>query len=831
MSDEGLPSAGGGGSGGDGADGGAAAVPDDEEVDGGAVLDVMNAAPSSALSRGIESVRDIAGVGKKDIAGGVERAAELEMAGARWYILHPQALGLKLWDGLQAIIVTYLFFQLPVLIAFTNTALQLEKEGLLLDGEEPPTAHSQSDYIVDAVLFADLLSRTVRAHYDVDYYGVRRLIVAPRDILLFWVKTTFIRDSLSCLPIDTGIRLLGHPQTASWVRCLRLLRMESVLSVKGKVDTMLDEAVGSSWLRPLVSAFSLLLMMMFFNHVLACILYWLGHPVWDETKSVEAVQWAAEHPEMDARQFCHTKESGRCGWVQAEGYIADTPDYVKYADAFYYSFTILTTVGFGDISAHSFLERLSAILAMTMGCAVFGIVMGQITAVLHGLHVGQARYDEKIRELEQYMEYRGLSHALRERAKRFYIRKFPTKRLYDEKQILMGLPLGLRTEFLLDMNKSHIQKLPFIPLHDHAVMIAVCRALKQETFMPGEIIAREGAVGRYCYLVMSGMVSVRVRKFQESALGARGLQVLAGDKRHHKPHLHMPHLHHASKSELVDDEADADLWQPAANLIDGHYFGEQALFYEAPRNKRYVSMHMSTVGSLEKDDMDAIQEDYPNMTRAVRTFALHKLEKLQSRLKSHHKKTKILHGAALRETTEDADRIKKYIGSWGEGEIELMQAANAEELKSQDGPAGLSAMKKTMRMMQVHVGLGDVKLDGFHNLGNPEAVAELAQEQQAQTEHELFSGIKKKGGMFARKLFSNKAEVALAKAAAAEDAEHEPDRGLSLADGLQGIVQQLETMEREQESMGDLLKELFADRTKIESMRRDLRDMTDPMGQ
>ena len=29
-------------------------------------------------------------------------------------------------------------------------------------------------------------------------------------------------------------------------------------------------------------------------------------------------------------------------------------------------------------------------VAMTLGCAVFGIVMGQITAVLHGLHMGQA---------------------------------------------------------------------------------------------------------------------------------------------------------------------------------------------------------------------------------------------------------------------------------------------------------------------------------------------------------------------------------------------------------------------------------------------------------
>jgi hypothetical protein len=35
--------------------------------------------------------------------------------------------------------------------------------------------------------------------------------------------------------------------------------------------------------------------------------------------------------------------------------------------------------------------------------------------------------------------------------------------------------------------------------------------------MPGEIIAREGAVGRHVYLVMSGMVSVLLRQVRACA--------------------------------------------------------------------------------------------------------------------------------------------------------------------------------------------------------------------------------------------------------------------------------------------------------------------------
>eukprot|EP01048_Picozoa_sp_COSAG05_P024504 COSAG05_NODE_5794_length_1086_cov_1.831814_1_plen_195_part_10 len=174
---------------GDSFDGEAAAdTLDEEEVDHDAVLGGMDSGDSSYLGRRMEKMRERAGLSKVDMAEGSQRVEELRYAGASWYIIHPHAFGIKAWDGLQAMVVTYLFFQLPMLIAFTNTAMQLEQEGLLLDGEEPPTGHSQADYVVDALLFADWLLRVVRAHYNVDYYGVQRLVVAPRDIVLFWVK-------------------------------------------------------------------------------------------------------------------------------------------------------------------------------------------------------------------------------------------------------------------------------------------------------------------------------------------------------------------------------------------------------------------------------------------------------------------------------------------------------------------------------------------------------------------------------------------------------------------------------------------------------------------
>ena len=51
--------------------------------------------------------------------------------------------------------------------------------------------------------------------------------------------------------------------------------------------------------------------------------------------------------------------------------------------------------------------------------------------------VSQAHFEETIRSLEQYMEYRGMALGLRERAKRFYMQKFPQVRITPFKNLLV----------------------------------------------------------------------------------------------------------------------------------------------------------------------------------------------------------------------------------------------------------------------------------------------------------------------------------------------------------------------------------------------------------
>ena len=613
---------------------------------------------------------------------------ELRDAGAKWYILHPDAPALLIWDTIQAVVIFFLFIELPIRYGFFVTTLQiaaaceeqyvflgpdwvdrcaddaagggpaLETKGLSethcidcgshVQEASTISEHELSDYLVDILMMLDWLLRFVRAFYDYDYHGQRHLRVSLTRITKHYAQNNMIRDTLACWPLDTIFILADHPQFASAVRLLRLLRMERVIDFKRSVDSYVDAAVGKDWLRPVISGVSLILGTFFFNHVLCCVLYRLGSELYDE---VDCSQW----------------ETDRCGWVARQDYRDGIDWDVKYGDAFYYSFTILTTVGFGDISAHSTLERIATVFAMTAGCAIFGIVMGQITAVIHGMNMGLAHYEERVRELEQYMAFRDVNPTVRERVKRFLVEKYPEKRVYDERQILGTLPVGLRTEFLQDMYKDMVEVLPFIPAGDHEVLTAVCRIMRQEVIMPGEIIVREGVALRQVFTVVSGEVAVAVPFVAEDAVAAlkpaewmlTDLQLLAlndevgsasgltdgelaeekkaqdilertiaGGKsvwsdEHDYPCLpghanpdedarrgsvreEKQSLRHANtiRAQRLEREATAaaqaagnDLeWLTLALLREGHYFCEQCLTYDAPSFKRYTARHLSSIG-------------------------------------------------------------------------------------------------------------------------------------------------------------------------------------------------------------------------------------------
>lgn len=68
-------------------------------------------------------------------------------------------------------------------------------------------------------------------------------------------------------------------------------------------------------------------------------------------------------------------------WVTRYGY-QDKEIFLKYLVSLYWAFATILTVGYGDISAHTTLERCFSILWMMIGVAFYTLTIGVITSVL-----------------------------------------------------------------------------------------------------------------------------------------------------------------------------------------------------------------------------------------------------------------------------------------------------------------------------------------------------------------------------------------------------------------------------------------------------------------
>ena len=55
-----------------------------------------------------------------------------------------------------------------------------------------------------------------------------------------------------------------------------------------------------------------------------------------------------------------------------------------YTISFYFVFTCMTTVGFGDITPHTMTETVFSIYCMFIGCTVFGYIVGMMSSEASG---------------------------------------------------------------------------------------------------------------------------------------------------------------------------------------------------------------------------------------------------------------------------------------------------------------------------------------------------------------------------------------------------------------------------------------------------------------
>ena len=138
----------------------------------------------------------------------------------------------------------------------------------------------------------------------------------------------------------------------------------------------------------------------------------------------------------------------------------DIDDYNLYITSFYFSVTTIVTVGYGDITAISAIEKIVAVFLMLIGVIAFSFATGALSSIIANIDQSEAILKEKMSTLQDIeLEYKIEKTLYNNLAKS--IRYDQLKKSKDLSQFMNELPYKLKIELAFFINKKLISEITF----------------------------------------------------------------------------------------------------------------------------------------------------------------------------------------------------------------------------------------------------------------------------------------------------------------------------------------------------------------------------------
>ncbi|KAJ8304295.1 hypothetical protein KUTeg_017878, partial [Tegillarca granosa] len=326
------------------------------------------------------------------------------------------------------------------------------------------------------------------------------------------------------------------------------------------------------------------------------------------------------------------QEFPRDCWVSIEE-LKDSSWAEQYTWSLFKALSHMLCIGYGRFPPQNMTDTWLTILSMLSGATCYALFLGHTTTIIQSFDTSRRLYNEKFKQVEEYMVYRKLPRALRQRISEYYEHRYQGK-MFDEETILKELNECLKQEVINHNCRSLVKSVPFFTNADPQFVSEVVSKLNFEVFQPTDWIIREGTMGTKMYFIQEGIVDI-ITKDQEVA----------------------------------------------TSLSDGSYFGEICLLTNA---KRVASVQAATyvnLYSLSVEHFNAVLERYPVMRRTMESVAAERL-------------TKIGKNPSIVSSRADLEEDQKLVNEIVMESTPVVTSASEDEDKDSDDSSGSSKSSK-----------------------------------------------------------------------------------------------------------------------------------------
>ncbi|KAI0980017.1 hypothetical protein GJ496_005538 [Pomphorhynchus laevis] len=316
------------------------------------------------------------------------------------------------------------------------------------------------------------------------------LVVKPSKIALHYLKGWFIIDLIAAIPFDVILMILRKDfggETTTLMGLLKTARLLRLVRVARKLDRYSE--YGTAMLLLLMASFALL------AHWLACIWYAIGNAERSYGRRMTWLDELARATHMPYHDFTGNISGSNGPELKS-----------KYVTALYFTLSSLTSVGFGNVSPNTNLEKIFTIIVMLVGSLMYASIFGNVSAIIQRLYSGTARYHTQMLRVKEFIRFHNIPNPLKQRLEEYFQHAWSFTNGIDMNLVLKGFPDCLQADICIHLNKTLLQKYAAFKEMSDGCLRMLAIKFKTTHLPPGDILIHKGDLLTGVYYVWRGTV-------------------------------------------------------------------------------------------------------------------------------------------------------------------------------------------------------------------------------------------------------------------------------------------------------------------------------------